>query len=317
MDACLVADFHEVMLANDQLSIEKKKGNAFLGFREGQIHFRPTYKMGVGKKQKNQQDKGGVIARKNSVTKFHQRGAKSDISFATTSSILSSTSATSTNLIHGGVGENETVAADDVSSTCSSTNDGGDEDLAEEENHLNQQQQQQQDQPNETEQQENNSTATTTMTNSSIISSDSSTSNYSVHSFRSLKPLPSYDKSKKLRIPAWTDRILFRCNDEKIQVERKEEEEERTTRLKLLEYDSCEEITISDHRPVFARFLSFISRGDVEALWNRKHSKESHKLGKIEEEEEDNNNNKESQDQEQEQSSEANSKVCLLSWRKK
>uniref|UniRef100_A0A7S4NMY5 Inositol polyphosphate-related phosphatase domain-containing protein n=1 Tax=Guillardia theta TaxID=55529 RepID=A0A7S4NMY5_GUITH len=51
-----------------------------------------------------------------------------------------------------------------------------------------------------------------------------------------------YDSSKKARIPAWTDRILFRA--------KKREE------LQLLRYSSCSQVKSSDHRPVAALFLA-------------------------------------------------------------
>jgi Endonuclease/Exonuclease/phosphatase family 2 len=46
-----------------------------------------------------------------------------------------------------------------------------------------------------------------------------------------------YDSSEKQRIPAWTDRILF-----------------RGTGLKLLDYSSATHLKMSDHRPVYATF---------------------------------------------------------------
>jgi len=36
--------FKDVLLANDQLSIERKKGTVFPGFLEGPLQFNPTYK---------------------------------------------------------------------------------------------------------------------------------------------------------------------------------------------------------------------------------------------------------------------------------
>jgi hypothetical protein len=35
-------------VANDQLTVEKKKGNVFQGFLEGPLHFPPTYKYDPG-----------------------------------------------------------------------------------------------------------------------------------------------------------------------------------------------------------------------------------------------------------------------------
>ncbi|GMF14933.1 unnamed protein product [Phytophthora fragariaefolia] len=44
VDTLLLRNQHEVLLANDQLQREMKAGNVFAHFREGQLHFRPTYK---------------------------------------------------------------------------------------------------------------------------------------------------------------------------------------------------------------------------------------------------------------------------------
>ncbi|KAI5952872.1 INP51 [Candida jiufengensis] len=48
-----------------------------------------------------------------------------------------------------------------------------------------------------------------------------------------------YDTSEKQRIPAWTDRILYLS---------------RKNLMKPIEYNSCENIVFSDHRPVYALF---------------------------------------------------------------
>ncbi|SCU94614.1 LAME_0F08196g1_1 [Lachancea meyersii CBS 8951] len=52
----------------------------------------------------------------------------------------------------------------------------------------------------------------------------------------------TYDTSEKLRIPAWTDRILSRGES-----------------LKQLSYGSAENIVFSDHRPVYATFSSLVT----------------------------------------------------------
>ncbi|CEP60389.1 phosphoinositide 5-phosphatase INP51 LALA0_S01e09648g [Lachancea lanzarotensis] len=52
----------------------------------------------------------------------------------------------------------------------------------------------------------------------------------------------TYDTSEKLRIPAWTDRILSRGES-----------------LKQLAYGSAENIIFSDHRPVYATFTSLVT----------------------------------------------------------
>ena len=49
-----------------------------------------------------------------------------------------------------------------------------------------------------------------------------------------------YDTSSKRRIPAWTDRVLYKAHDASL--------------VTLVKYDSCASIRFSDHRPVFAHF---------------------------------------------------------------
>ncbi|GMF21142.1 unnamed protein product [Phytophthora lilii] len=44
VDTLLLRNQHEVLYANDQLQREMQAGNVFAHFREGQLHFRPTYK---------------------------------------------------------------------------------------------------------------------------------------------------------------------------------------------------------------------------------------------------------------------------------
>ena len=56
-----------------------------------------------------------------------------------------------------------------------------------------------------------------------------------------------YDHSEKQRVPAYTDRVLY-----------------RGTAVELLRYGSCEEVLTSDHRPVAAEFrLSYQPRPDA------------------------------------------------------
>jgi hypothetical protein len=44
VDTLLLRNQHDVLYANDQLQREMKAGNVFAHFKEGQLHFRPTYK---------------------------------------------------------------------------------------------------------------------------------------------------------------------------------------------------------------------------------------------------------------------------------
>ncbi|KAL7533376.1 hypothetical protein ACHAXR_005191 [Thalassiosira sp. AJA248-18] len=55
--------------------------------------------------------------------------------------------------------------------------------------------------------------------------------------FKFDKGTSNYDTSHKQRVPAWTDRILFRSD-----------------KARVLEYQSAAEATHSDHRPVFGTF---------------------------------------------------------------
>jgi hypothetical protein len=55
--------------------------------------------------------------------------------------------------------------------------------------------------------------------------------------FKFDKDTKEYDTSHKQRIPAWTDRVLF-----------------KPLGVRILQYDSVKDATHSDHRPVFAQF---------------------------------------------------------------
>jgi len=50
-----------------------------------------------------------------------------------------------------------------------------------------------------------------------------------------------WDTSKKLRHPAWTDRIMFKAKD--------------FSKISIKNYESIPQLMRSDHRPVFAQFL--------------------------------------------------------------
>ena len=58
-----------------------------------------------------------------------------------------------------------------------------------------------------------------------------------------------YDSSEKARIPAWTDRILYKTNHTTYS-----QGEDLGTKLKQLEYDSVQNMRFSDHRPVYSTF---------------------------------------------------------------
>ncbi|KAK1739544.1 inositol polyphosphate 5-phosphatase [Skeletonema marinoi] len=80
--------------------------------------------------------------------------------------------------------------------------------------------------------------------------------------FKFDKGTQNYDTSHKQRVPAWTDRILF-----------------RSSKVNVLEYQSVPAATHSDHRPVFGTYQlgwgvttkdSSRSRGDKRGRRNRK-----------------------------------------------
>lgn len=53
-----------------------------------------------------------------------------------------------------------------------------------------------------------------------------------------------YDQSGKLRVPAYTDRVLYRVRDS-----------DASSAVQVLRYDFVPEICSSDHKPVFAELL--------------------------------------------------------------
>mmetsp|Transcript_272 Transcript_272/g.428 ORF Transcript_272/g.428 Transcript_272/m.428 type:complete len:600 (+) Transcript_272:60-1859(+) len=88
--------------------------------------------------------------------------------------------------------------------------------------------------------------------------------------FKFDKGTKEYDTSHKQRIPAWTDRILF-----------------KPKHVQILEYDCVHDATHSDHRPVYATFLADISgtassnRDDDDDDHNNKEAKEMNSAIKI------------------------------------
>eukprot|EP00884_Botryococcus_braunii_P008132 jgi/Botrbrau1/1731/Bobra.116_2s0073.1 len=63
----------------------------------------------------------------------------------------------------------------------------------------------------------------------------------------------NYDTSSKQRVPAWTDRVLWRCNTCSPAGE---------PVLRQLQYDSVPQMRCSDHRPVFAEFELAFTPGE-------------------------------------------------------
>ena len=65
--------------------------------------------------------------------------------------------------------------------------------------------------------------------------------------FKFDKDSGDYDTSRKQRIPAWTDRILFTPG----------------SRTRVLEYDSIPDAQHSDHRPVFGIFRTSLQGREI------------------------------------------------------
>jgi inositol-1,4,5-trisphosphate 5-phosphatase len=79
------------------------------------------------------------------------------------------------------------------------------------------------------------------------------------------KGIDRYDSSEKERKPAWTDRVLWKINEDQIEYL---EDGERTSRLKVKceEYTSIMEMRTSDHKPVLARMHIELDVVDEEAF---------------------------------------------------
>jgi hypothetical protein len=76
--------------------------------------------------------------------------------------------------------------------------------------------------------------------------------------FKFDKNTDDYDTSHKQRIPAWTDRVLFKPSG-----------------TRVLEYDCVRDARHSDHRPVFATFKVNMNGKETPAKQPRKRSRKS------------------------------------------
>lgn len=72
--------------------------------------------------------------------------------------------------------------------------------------------------------------------------------------FKYDKGADSYDTSAKQRVPAWTDRVLWRCNTAAPDGE---------PLLHLMRYKSVPALRCSDHRPVYADFELTLLPGEI------------------------------------------------------
>jgi phosphatidylinositol-bisphosphatase len=70
------------------------------------------------------------------------------------------------------------------------------------------------------------------------------------------KDSDNYDSSGKQRVPSWTDRILWKCDDN----------------IRPFTYDSVRSVKCSDHRPVFAQFEANVDLERWEGPTNEKQS---------------------------------------------
>jgi len=75
------------------------------------------------------------------------------------------------------------------------------------------------------------------------------------------KARDAYDRSEKMRVPAYTDRVLYRASEDGA--------------MRLLRYDCVDALKTSDHRPVYAEFRvayqPLTSRERAQANWRRAH----------------------------------------------
>jgi hypothetical protein len=65
----------------------------------------------------------------------------------------------------------------------------------------------------------------------------------------------TYDTSTKNRVPSWTDRILYRSNCRDLDKKRLSRGIfDRSGVITAVKYDSCMDITWSDHKPVYGEY---------------------------------------------------------------
>ncbi|KIV94533.1 hypothetical protein PV10_02289 [Exophiala mesophila] len=82
-----------------------------------------------------------------------------------------------------------------------------------------------------------------------------------------------FDSSDKQRIPAWTDRVLWKVNHNSTQLG-----EDLGSKMKQLDYNSVMSLKFSDHRPVFATFemgVRVIDEATKEALIKKLYTKKA------------------------------------------
>lgn len=85
-----------------------------------------------------------------------------------------------------------------------------------------------------------------------------------------------FDSSDKQRIPAWTDRVVWKVNHKSTQPG-----DDLGSKMKQLDYDSVMSLKFSDHRPVFATFemgVRVIDEARKEALIKKLYTKKSREI---------------------------------------
>jgi hypothetical protein len=88
-----------------------------------------------------------------------------------------------------------------------------------------------------------------------------------------------FDSSEKARIPAWTDRVLYKVNHR--HSVSGGGGEELGTKVKLERYDSVQRIRVSDHRPVFALFevgVRVVDEAKKDALTRKLYAKRAREI---------------------------------------
>ena len=268
---------HQVLLANDQLQMERKKNNVFFGFQEAPIHFQPTYKFDVKKTRSD------AIPSEDDLDKIGEDEQPPDFDSSYPTSPMTDTTTTPVSPIFPDpfsipeqrdnsitkqpeTSQNVTglTTLDDSNATTRIV--VGDM-LDESATGLTV------DTTSSTVRQHHMQTPSLTITSSSVPATPSTptTTTTSI-----------YDSSKKQRIQSWTDRILYKQFDPQApkdpRLASKWRKNSKTSlvggllpvvapapapaarnngtsvKVRVLDYNSSMEMTWSDHKPVYARF---------------------------------------------------------------
>jgi len=240
-------------LANDQLRIEKNKGNAFNTFSEAPITFRPTYKFDVYTKNYISNEASDY----SSFTDTHLNRTNYN---RIADSITTTTNPTIEDISSNGSNKMETNHTKMNNDNNININDDEDDD----------------DDYNNNNNYNNYNYKLLKYENSkeNIIPPPNYEMEHPVKEITTLSKLNVYDTSKKARIPSWTDRILFRVRHQKpltpISLDNDNNPDHKKPSINqytnmnairiplkpvLVEkYTSCENMYWSDHKPVIGSF---------------------------------------------------------------